>query len=295
MRNLKVMGPLIAIAIGMSLILSSVYAQDQGASTNPAEQDTLDLPPGEAAPSQQPSQNQSGDQAGQGQAPQNSNSAKQDEDVDQPPPTPPQEPFVPSQPTPGTAPGRETMNAPFVNNQNGQDGDFAPNGQTPEGVNPDDELNWNAQGEDTPVPMEEFTEDRLEDEFARRMMELNEEVLNREFYPIFIYEDRDRRDPFMPILQSRQSLDRRGGGPSGLLQYDLTQLSLTAIAWNTKEPKALIRDPKANIYMVKKKDPIGRNNGYVEDIREGEIIVIESRAVKGGQKFYSTQILRVGR
>ena len=188
------------------------------------------------------------------------------------------------------------MNAPFVNNQDGQDGDFAPNGQTPEGVNPDDELNWNAQDDDAnTIPMEEMTEDRLEDEFARRMMELNEEVLNREFYPIFIYEDRDRRDPFMPILQSRQSLDRRGGGPSGLLQYDLTQLSLTAIAWNTKEPKALIRDPKANIYMVKKKDPIGRNNGYVEDIREGEIIVIESRAVKGGQKFYSTQVLRVGR
>lgn len=262
------LSPLLAIILGTTLILGTVYAQNNVPPV-PAEQDTLDIPP------------PSGDQA----QPQ----AQPKEDVDMPPPVPPPQPFRPSMPEPGTAPVKTTSDAPFMQNQDGQ------TEQQQDGfVDQEDELDWETDEADSNEQPEDM-EQRLEDEFARRMMELNEEVLNREYYPVFIYEDRDRRDPFMPILQSRQSLDRRGGGPSGLLQYDLTQLTLTAIAWNTKEPKALIRDPKSNVYTVKKRDPIGRNNGYVEDIREGEIIVIESRSVKGGQKFYSTQILRVGR
>lgn len=287
MKTLKIIAPIAAFILGTSLVLSTVYAQNQdAAATNSAEQDTLDVPPGEAASGTSPD---GAPVQQQGSAP----PAAPQEDVDLPPPTPPPQPFVPTAPAAGTAPTKSVNDAPFMNSEAGTNP--APEGQGFEqGVDPNEELDWNA-GTGMPTSPEDISEEQLEDEFARRMMELNEEVLNREYYPVFIYEDRDRRDPFMPILQSRQSLDRRGNRGSDLLQYDLTQLTLTAIAWNTKEPKALIRDPKSNIYMVKKRDPIGRNNGYVEDIREGEVIVVESRSIRGGQKFYSTQILRVGR
>lgn len=290
MKTLKIIAPMAALIFGTSLVLSTVYAQNPDPSaTNSAEQDTLDVPPGEAATtgtSPDGATVQQGEGGGQqGSAP----PAAPQEDVDLPPPTPPPQPFVPTAPAAGTAPTKSVNDAPFMNSEAVTEGQGFE-----QGVDPNEELDWNA-GAGMPTSPEDISEEQLEDEFARRMMELNEEVLNREYYPVFIYEDRDRRDPFMPILQSRQSLDRRGNAGSDLLQYDLTQLTLTAIAWNTKEPKALIRDPKSNIYMVKKRDPIGRNNGYVEDIREGEVIVVESRSIRGGQKFFSTQILRVGR
>lgn len=299
MMKLKLLIPILAILIGAGLVLNSVQAQTQetsSTSNNLSEQDTLDLPPGEGgtANGADPNANTAAGTQGEGQqAPSTaaegapSGASAQEEDVDLPPPTPPAQPIFPSYPERGTAPSREGTVGGDTNAQ-GQQNNMAD--QQPVEAGSEEELNWGESGDSFPE-----TEEQQEDEFARRMMELNEEVLNREYYPIFIYEDRDRRDPFMPILQSRQSMDRRGGGPSGLLQYDISQLTLTAIAWNTREPKALIRDPKSNIYMVKKNDPIGRNNGYVEDIREGEVIIVESRAVKGGQKFYSTQILRVGR
>lgn len=269
--------------IGLSIIVSFLAVKtvaqqpgnaNSGNNANPtSEQDTLDIAPDTAAP-------------GAGQLPTDPSTTTaaptNNEDVEERRPAPPSEPRFPSQPKVNNDPGRP-IQIPVVG------GEPIPDDQafdTEDQIMADGLINQNDIVDE---------ESREEDEFARRMMELNEEVLNREHYPVFIYEDRDRRDPFMPILQSRQSYLERSGGPSGLLQYDLSQLSLKAIAWNSKEPKALFRDPKSNIYMVKKKDLIGRNNGYIEDIREGEVIVIESRAVKGGQKFYSTQILRVGR
>lgn len=136
-----------------------------------------------------------------------------------------------------------------------------------------------------------------EENLGNRIMEMNSSNLNRDYYKEFIYDERDRRDPFIPIAPVRQTVQSEGAGDKtdGLMQFDVSQLVVSAIVWNSRKPKALIRDPLNNVYTVKEKDLIGRNNGYIESIREGEVVVIESREIRGGEKFFTTQILRVGR
>lgn len=235
--------------------------ENQNSQQNTANQDTLDTAPPESAPTDQEAQENPNAQGDTQQGLQ--------------------------QEMPG-APTNELVNPngnrPTISTE-------VPAQNQAEETSEESELNATESIEGMPV----FNEADAQKDFSQQIKELNDEVLNREYYKVFIYEDRDRRDPFMPILPSRQSYGDGMKGPSGLLQYDLGQLTLKAIAWNSTNPKALIRDPKNNVYTVQVKDAIGRNNGYVETIREGEVIVIESRQLKGGKKYYSTQILRVGR
>jgi len=106
------------------------------------------------------------------------------------------------------------------------------------------------------------------------------------------YNARDKRDPFQPFEHPKGV----GGivGPLWPLQaFDLDQLHLVGIIWDVKSPKAMITDPTGKGYVVRVNERIGRNNGYIARIREGEIVVVESITNLEGKLSYTTKLLKL--
>jgi len=60
-----------------------------------------------------------------------------------------------------------------------------------------------------------------------------------------------------------------------LADFDLTQLVVLGVVWNTKNPRALVTDPEGRSFVLKKGSPIGKNNGRVIRIDDDFILVQE--------------------
>jgi type IV pilus assembly protein PilP len=107
----------------------------------------------------------------------------------------------------------------------------------------------------------------------------------------FNYSPVGKRDPFQPY---ERPLAGAMQGPLWPLQrFDLDQLKLVGIIWDVRDPKAMILDPSGKGYVVKVNERIGRNNGYIARIREGEIIVVESATGLDGKLVYTTKLMKL--
>jgi type IV pilus assembly protein PilP len=96
----------------------------------------------------------------------------------------------------------------------------------------------------------------------------------------FSYDPTGLRDPFQPFSppppetpevitpQFVQSQDP-------LQNFDLSQLRVVGIIWGVPKPRAMVRDPAGKIHMVFKETKMGRYGGFIAEIREGEIVVVE--------------------
>jgi type IV pilus assembly protein PilP len=105
---------------------------------------------------------------------------------------------------------------------------------------------------------------------------------------MFIYDPTGKRDPFEPesellkIDTSEPISSQVDSGPvkpkrnlESLEYFDLSQLKVSAIIWNTKKPRAMILDPNGVMHTVRLRTRIGQRNGFVVAIREGEVLVVE--------------------
>ena len=89
----------------------------------------------------------------------------------------------------------------------------------------------------------------------------------------FTYDETGKRDPFRSFLMERAerlALQKEVRGP--LEQFDLSQLSLEAVVWQTGNARALIADPSGETYIVAEGAKIGKN--------EGRLIAIEDSLVR---------------
>lgn len=95
----------------------------------------------------------------------------------------------------------------------------------------------------------------------------------------FIYDPTGKRDPFKSFFGDETPRVEDGGGPvtpvDSLEAYDLNQLKLIAVLLNGTDPKGMVRSPTGKSFLVRERTKIGRNNGYIAAIREGEIVVVE--------------------
>lgn len=105
----------------------------------------------------------------------------------------------------------------------------------------------------------------------------------------FFYDPTGKRDPFHPVPTKEEEAAPNATSPEAttsgapevtrdyepLESYDVAQLKISAIIWNTKNPRALIADPQGGTHTVRVKSRIGKRNGFVAAIREGEIVVVE--------------------
>ena len=84
----------------------------------------------------------------------------------------------------------------------------------------------------------------------------------------------------------------------GLKAYDLQALRVTSLIWDVEVPKALVLDPAGQTHHVQVGSAIGRNQGYVAKIREGELVVVEKQKALGGEEqeeLFRTQVLKMAR
>ncbi len=127
----------------------------------------------------------------------------------------------------------------------------------------------------------------------------------------YTYDPTGRRDPFRPfgLLNNIVKVPgpiippnevNRAPPPAltptePLQQFDLAQLKVVGIVWEVRNPKAMIRDPLGKLHLVLRESKIGRNNGFVAAIREGEVIVVEPGVSESGMQTASTRVLVLAR
>lgn len=124
----------------------------------------------------------------------------------------------------------------------------------------------------------------------------NVQVEVQSFLEPFIYDPKGRRDPFKRYSDAPVAEEGVPVGPLMPLQrFDLADLRLVGIIWDVREPKAMFLDPSSRIYTLGKDERIGRNNGYIAAIREGEVVVIEAAKQRDGETLYTPRVIRMER
>ncbi len=123
----------------------------------------------------------------------------------------------------------------------------------------------------------------------------------------YVYDPSGRRDPFFQDVQKNEDGEAEYS-PTGvriirskgrvfdpndpLQKYDLGVYRVIAIIWEVNRPKAIVKDQIGKVYTIRKGTRIGRNNGHVALIREGEVIVVEPPS-EDGQISGNTHVLEL--
>ncbi len=115
------------------------------------------------------------------------------------------------------------------------------------------------------------------------------------FMEPFIYDPKGRRDPFRPYSEYRPDEGEISGPVLPLQRFDLDQLKLIGIIWDVSDPKAMFLDPNSKVHVVGKEERVGRNNGYVATIREGEVVVVEALRRRENETLYAPKVMRIER
>lgn len=92
----------------------------------------------------------------------------------------------------------------------------------------------------------------------------------------YIYLQRDRRDPFVPLIVPKKSRQKGSGIKAGFLEsYDISEFTLSAIARKGREYFALLTTPDNRSFTVNIGNVIGMNKGTVKDITKNTIVLVE--------------------
>jgi type IV pilus assembly protein PilP len=99
----------------------------------------------------------------------------------------------------------------------------------------------------------------------------------------YIYDPTGKKDPFRSFIleQARQKANEEVGP---LEQFDISQLAVVAVVWDTHEPRALIADPSGRPYIVAEGAEVGKNDGKVIKIDDDLVVVKETYVDWLGEK-----------
>ena len=104
------------------------------------------------------------------------------------------------------------------------------------------------------------------------------------------YETKGKRDPSEPYRHvSVIREDNRGP----LMAYDLEQLSVVAVIWDTGNARALVADPRGDTHVVRNGTPIGKNDGLVIHIGDNMVLVKETYIDFAGEMTTNDVELRI--
>ena len=123
-----------------------------------------------------------------------------------------------------------------------------------------------------------------------------EEKVEEEEYMRPEYPNAARRNPFQPDLEVIKPATTAVKGEvrtkEPLERFGLGQLALVAIVSEVAVPEAMFIDPDGFGHVVKEGDRIGQNGGYISDIRDNEVEVIEGSEEEDGQTLQKIVKLR---
>ncbi|MDJ0865365.1 MAG: pilus assembly protein PilP [Myxococcota bacterium] len=91
----------------------------------------------------------------------------------------------------------------------------------------------------------------------------------------FAYDSEGKRDPFRSfVLEQAERMAKHERGP--LEQFDLNQLTVVAVVWGNRRPRALVEDPSGRGYVIQEGTAIGKNDGFVVSIGDDAVLVRET-------------------
>jgi type IV pilus assembly protein PilP len=97
------------------------------------------------------------------------------------------------------------------------------------------------------------------------------------------YDVTGRRDPFRPPRLSVPN-QRTGEPQTPLQRYEIGQLRLVAVIYNTGDPRAVVEDDQGLGYIVRAGTPIGPNGGEVKTIERGRVLIQEDAVDYYGER-----------
>ncbi len=108
----------------------------------------------------------------------------------------------------------------------------------------------------------------------------------------YVYEPRGKRDPFRSFFMLRKTMtEEEPAGP--LEQFELEQLSVTALVWDAGQPRALVADPRGKTFIVREGTRIGKNAGRVIHIGDDLLLVKETYVDFSGEQTTKDVELRI--
>lgn len=100
-----------------------------------------------------------------------------------------------------------------------------------------------------------------------------------------------RRDPFRPPRATVAT--RSGEPPTPLQRYEIGQLKLVAIIYDTMQPRAVVEDDQGLGYIVRVGTAIGANGGRVRDIERGRVLIEEDSVDFYGESHLSNVVMEL--
>ncbi len=110
---------------------------------------------------------------------------------------------------------------------------------------------------------------------------------------IYVYEQKGRRDPFMSLVRISKEKPKRVAGMRPVENYDVDEIKLVAILWDSKEFYALITLPDKKSYTIRKGMTIGLYGGKVEDITKDKVLIREHVKDYRGKPMTKDTILKL--
>lgn len=105
------------------------------------------------------------------------------------------------------------------------------------------------------------------------------------------YDPAGRRDPFRP---PRAAVAAPSGEPrTPLERYQIGQLRLVAVIYDTREPRAVVEDGEGLGYIVRVGTSIGPNGGTVRGIERGRVLIQEESVDFYGERHPSDVVMEL--
>ncbi len=110
---------------------------------------------------------------------------------------------------------------------------------------------------------------------------------------VYAYEQKGRRDPFLSLVQITKEKRKRVVGKKPIENFDVDEIKLVAILWDTKQYYALITLPDNKSYTIRKGMTLGLYGGTVEDITKDKVLIREHVKDYRGQMKTKDTILKL--
>lgn len=110
---------------------------------------------------------------------------------------------------------------------------------------------------------------------------------------IYVYDPSGRRDPFMSLAQVMKTKPVRKKGVSPVENFDIDEIKLIAIAWDSQQYYAMITLPDSKSYTVRKDMSLGLYGGKVVEITRDSVLIREQMKDYKGQSKTKDTILKL--
>ncbi len=110
---------------------------------------------------------------------------------------------------------------------------------------------------------------------------------------VYAYDQKGRRDPFMSLVQITKEKPKRVAGKKPIENFDVDEIKLVAILWDSRQYYALITLPDNKSYTIRKGMTVGLYGGKVEDITKDTVLIREHLKDYRGQPKTKDTILKL--